>query len=790
MIILRSQTLSKVILQFRMFRWVSITAVLTTIVITPWFTYDPINLPKVVVVTTGGFLFLGVLLSNTKAIIQILGIPLFLFLVFFFIALVINLLFAPSPFTQKLWGVFGRDNGALSYLALALVLAASASIMNVNHYKKIFFLLPLTAIPISSYSLFQLAGLDPVDWSYKAAFATLGNVNFLSAFLGMACVAFLSTYFVRDIKRKIRILALLMIPIMLFIIYSTDSIQGFAVFLSGAVVIGFLEVRKRSRYFLYLFSLTTVLSFVLSVMALLNIGPLAKLIYQPSITFRFDYMHAALKTFVNNPIVGVGLDGFGDWYRNYRGIISAFRTGTSRTTNSAHNIFLDVASGGGILLLIPTLAIFIYAALVSIKALRKVENQDPVFVGFIAVWVGYLVQSLISINQIGVGIWGWIFTGVICGYARCLGVAERPGFNSPFKVNNFSRFEWQNAFNYFNRSKNTIKRNLVTGAETPYRPEDQDTSIFTMFNSRGVYTQRNPANPVSWTMGYDFMRETALGKRIPAQLPGITDVAIFGAMEYAPSKEWQVRPSLRILHNSRFGNPIISSVFGNRVKMAPLIPSLQLKYNLSKHLSFRGSYAKGFRAPSLKELNFYFVDMSHNVHGNDSLKAEISDNFILSFDYRHPFSSTSGAIFSFSLFNNIIRNKINLALIDLNTNYYTYINIGRFRSQGLSTNFNLTRKFPDQKASVSLLSRYTSPTMGYMENNERYRTAGFYLLDLTAQKAFPGMGLHISCGVKNILGVTTLASTRRNLTPHSEQGLNVNITPGRTLFLRFSYDIK
>lgn len=103
--------------------------------------------------------------------------------------------------------------------------------------------------------------------------------------------------------------------------------------------------------------------------------------------------------------------------------------------------------------------------------------------------------------------------------------------------------------------------------------------------------------------------------------------------------------------------------------------------------------------------------------------------------------------------------------------------------------FNLTRKFGSQKASVSLFSRYTSPTIGYMENNERYRTAGFYLLDLTAQKAFPKAGLNISCGVKNILGVTTLASTRRNLTPHSEQGMNVNITPGRTLFLRFSYDI-
>ena len=402
--------------------------------------------------------------------------------------------------------------------------------------------------------------------------------------------------------------------------------------------------------------------------------------------------------------------------------------------------------------------------------------------------------------------------------------------HSVFKINTYSRFEWQNAFNYFNRAKNTIKRNLVTGDETPYRPEDQDTSVFTMFNSRGVFNHRKPLGHISWTAGYDFIRETAAGKRIPAGLPGITDMAIFGSFEYSPNKIWQIRPSLRILHNSRFGNPFITSIFGDRIKMAPLIPSLQIKYNLSQHLSFRGSYAKGFRAPSIKELNFYFVDISHNVHGNDSLKAEISDNFILSFDYRHPFSSSSGALFSFSLFNNIIRNKINLALIDVNTNYYTYINIGRFRSQGLSTNFefhnskytiqmagtllnvydlleqadtinqrsylngqftfNVTKKLLNQQASISLLSRYTSPTMGYMENNQRYRTAGFYLLDVTAQKAFPKANLHISGGVKNILGVTTLASTRRNPTPHSEQGLNVNITPGRTLFLCLRYDIK
>lgn len=402
--------------------------------------------------------------------------------------------------------------------------------------------------------------------------------------------------------------------------------------------------------------------------------------------------------------------------------------------------------------------------------------------------------------------------------------------HSVFKIDQFSRFELQNAFNYYGRSKHTIKRNLVTGSEVPYRPEDQDTTLFTLFNSRGVYNYRNPAGKLGWTAGYDFARETAVGKRIPSELPGINDIAAFGSLEYSPNGEWQIRPSLRILHNSRFGQPILTGLFGSRLRMAPLIPSLQVKCKFSEHVSFRGSYAKGFRAPSLKELNFYFVDINHNIHGNDSLKAETSDNFVLSFDYRHKLTKDMGVVFSFSLFNNMIKNKINLALVDARTNYYTYINIGRFRSQGLNTNFefntakssfqfsgmfltvydllnnidtvdqksyingqvglNYTRRFPEHRASVAFISRYTSPTIGYMQNYTRYRTAGFYLVDVIFHKSFKKFPLNISSGIKNVLGITTLNTTRRDLSsPHAEQGLNLNITPGRSFFLKLTYDL-
>lgn len=402
--------------------------------------------------------------------------------------------------------------------------------------------------------------------------------------------------------------------------------------------------------------------------------------------------------------------------------------------------------------------------------------------------------------------------------------------HSVFKIDKNSRFEWQNAFNYYVRAKNTIKRDLVTGSEKPYRPEDQDTTKFTFFNSRGIYSKYDPAGAVNWICGYDFAQEHGYGKRIPADNPGITDVAAFSSLEYAPNKTWEVRPSIRMLYNSRFGQPTFQSLFGNQLKIAPLIPSLQIKYNLSEHLAFRASYSKGFRAPSLKELYFYFVDVNHNVHGNENLKAETSDNYILSFDYRHKLPGGKGTVFGFSLYNNVIKNKINLAMADALTNLYTYINIGRFRSQGLNVNFefftqrfswsfnssflnvvdlleqadtvnqkyyingqvstNFSYKFPSKRMTISMFSRYTSPTTGYTENKERYTIKGYFLMDMTVQKQFEKTPWAVSAGCKNIFGITTVTSSRIiSNNPHSQDGYNIFITPGRTLFVQLIYNL-
>jgi hypothetical protein len=44
------------------------------------------------------------------------------------------------------------------------------------------------------------------------------------------------------------------------------------------------------------------------------------------------------------------------------------------------------------------------------------KKFDSTFVALVGVWICYQLQSMISINQLGIGIWGWSLTGLLIGY--------------------------------------------------------------------------------------------------------------------------------------------------------------------------------------------------------------------------------------------------------------------------------------------------------------------------------------------------------------------------------------
>jgi hypothetical protein len=52
----------------------------------------------------------------------------------------------------------------------------------------------------------------------------------------------------------------------------------------------------------------------------------------------------------------------------------------------------------------------------AVKVIKRSQGFNAGFVGLVAGWVAFQAQSIISINQIGLALWGWVLSGLIIGY--------------------------------------------------------------------------------------------------------------------------------------------------------------------------------------------------------------------------------------------------------------------------------------------------------------------------------------------------------------------------------------
>jgi len=390
--------------------------VLTTLLITPWLNLDPINLPKFLVLIMTGFLTLGIIGPNfifeKRSKLQIptlasLSFILMLFLVYFS--------HPDSP--NQLFGTFGRNTGLLSYISLTLLFWGVICVSTLDFFSKILYALVFTGVINSFYGLIQWLNLDPVFWNniYNPIIGTLGNSNFISAHLGMAALAALNLC-LGDIKVGTGIFLTLSILLFLFVIFKSESSQGLLISGLGAgITLYFRFFRERlilgSLYISCLITLT-----LLGILGIFNKGPMSQYIYQDSLSFRGDYWRAAWRMTLDNPFVGIGLDSYGDWYRYYRDEAAALRRGPDVTSNSAHNVFLDISSNGGFLLLLTYMLITGLIFRSVFRVFKRLKTFDSIGVGLVVTWIAYQTQSIISINQLGLAIWGWVLGGAIVGY--------------------------------------------------------------------------------------------------------------------------------------------------------------------------------------------------------------------------------------------------------------------------------------------------------------------------------------------------------------------------------------
>jgi hypothetical protein len=282
------------------------------------------------------------------------------------------------------------------------------------------FLLASLVIGVVSlgYGVIQALGADPIAWvnPYSPVFGFLGNPNFQSSLLGVLGAIVFTQLLSRSVKIQLKGAYLVYLLVTLFVIKETASQQGFLVLLIGSAISLGIFVNHKSRALGYSYLVLAAVGFIAVLIGTLNKGPLASLLYKDSVTYRGDYWRAGWKMTLENPIFGVGLDSYGDWYRRSRTIEATLRRGPEITSNAAHNVFLDISAYGGFPLLLIYLALMVLVVISAVKVLRRSQGFNAGFVGLVAGWVAFQAQSIISINQIGLALWGWVLSGLIIGY--------------------------------------------------------------------------------------------------------------------------------------------------------------------------------------------------------------------------------------------------------------------------------------------------------------------------------------------------------------------------------------
>jgi tetratricopeptide (TPR) repeat protein len=120
--------------------------------------------------------------------------------------------------------------------------------------------------------------------------------------------------------------------------------------------------------------------------------------------------------FQENFLFGVGLDNYGSYFKEYRSVLYPLKYGFNLTSTNAHNGVIQQFATGGIFVGALNLAIIILIAFRGFKALRAATGEKRIILGtLMAAWAAYQAQSFISIDNIGISIWGWVLGGAILG---------------------------------------------------------------------------------------------------------------------------------------------------------------------------------------------------------------------------------------------------------------------------------------------------------------------------------------------------------------------------------------
>jgi len=379
---------------------------------------DPFNAPKSWILFIVAAWLIGYIVSFRNIIFSNKDIKKLFYLILMFI---IFCFIATLSTDFKYVAIFGdtqRRNGFIAYTSLAIMMLGTSVFVRFFNVKTLYTTAFIVATILSTYALMQINGKDFVKWNnpYNSIIGTLGNPNFAAAVMAIVGVLLFSLIFISKFKIYFRVISGLVTASLLGLIYQSDARQGLLSYFLGTSLFLILWLLGERKKIGSAAAGSGIVVFIFALLGMLQIGPLEKFLYKPSVSVRGYYWRAGLEMLKHHPLVGVGMDRYGAYFKQYREVGYPLSYGFDITSSNAHNTFIQLFATGGIFLGLSYLLLNAYIFRQAIRGIKRLTgNNRLLLAGIFAAWISFHAQSLVSIDNIGISIWGWVLGGAIIG---------------------------------------------------------------------------------------------------------------------------------------------------------------------------------------------------------------------------------------------------------------------------------------------------------------------------------------------------------------------------------------
>lgn len=339
---------------------------------------------------------------------------------FLLLSILLGLMFSTfltdSTIVRKIFGYPGRYNGIIYYLCIIIIIFVTSKTSLSGTFSKNFKRqLIVSSSLFGLYSVIQLVGRDPVDWavSFNPIIGTLGNPNFSGSFMAIMCVAFCYLFLAQGTV-GLRIFYSSIVTGLGVLSVLTGSLQAPILIAVGLLVIVLTHLyRKSNRKWFWVTALASAISGVVLFISLLGIGPFGSKLQQVTLTLRLNYWRVGLETARDNFFTGIGPDSYVEGFRLYRGseFVKQFSDGV--ISDSAHNTFINIFANYGFLTFIGFLFLALIITKNALTLLFRNEKAESTQAIVAISWLLFLLQSMISIEQIGLSVYQWVIGGLL-----------------------------------------------------------------------------------------------------------------------------------------------------------------------------------------------------------------------------------------------------------------------------------------------------------------------------------------------------------------------------------------